>query len=93
MNLYINLSEIFDMLYSFFGNIFEFLIVILTIILAASLLILLISRGNKGITVLICAFGGIILCVLFNFLIYGDFPSLPPFLQFIEEWIREIIGL
>ncbi|MHA1268640.1 MAG: hypothetical protein ACTSPY_02530 [Candidatus Helarchaeota archaeon] len=89
-DFFTDFTNFFD---TIFGNIFEFLVLIGVIALAASLIVLLVSKGNKGVSYALTSFIAIVLCVLFDYLIFGEFPSLPPFLQFIEEWIRQLINL
>ena len=88
-----NFNDFFASFNNLFGNIFQFLITMLGILLVVCILLVLFSKGSNGIKPLIGSFIGIVACVALNFIIFGSFPTLPPFLQFVEDWIRALFGI
>jgi len=75
-----------------FGNIFQFLIICATLLLIVNLLLYFFTNQKDLKPVLTCI-ATVGICTLLNYLIFGRFPSLPPFLQFIEVWIKQLLGL
>ena len=91
MEILINFIDLMSYFQEIFDNIFEILMLFSVIIFCASTLLILITRGNKGISSLFASGIAIIICFILNYLIYGEFLPLPSFFQFLKEWLSNFL--
>ncbi|MBD3229725.1 MAG: hypothetical protein GF329_16205 [Candidatus Lokiarchaeota archaeon] len=79
-----NLDEWYNMILDVVRSIFQWGIVISFVILLAALLLIFITRGNKGIKAAVGSFAIIVACVALSYLIFGEIPSIPSFPDFFD---------